>query len=181
MKKRIFTLIDNVIRIYLSISLFGYSIAKILNVQFSNNRDFYLSKRVADLTGKDLVWVFYGYSREYEFCIGIIQLFSVILLFFDRTKILGMLILIPLFLNIFLIDLFYSVHALYIVEYYFLLLIILILINQAEIIYIFKRLLSKNNSYNLIQRNYFNYVFIIIGIIILFLISLFINKYRVFK
>ncbi|OXA78179.1 hypothetical protein [Flavobacterium columnare] len=177
MKEKIFKILDLAIRIYLSISLFGYSISKIFHVQFGNNRHFYLSKKVVELTGQDLTWVFFGFSREYEFCIGLIQLISLILLIFNRTKILGILFLFPIFLNILLIDYFYNIHALYMIVFYYYLLFVLILINRFQIIVILKMITKKNNSW---FPKLLDCFFILLSIIILFLFSLVINKFCVF-
>jgi hypothetical protein len=169
MNKTLLTLTDYAIRIYLSISVFCYAIAKILNIQFGGNQP-YLNKKISELKGQDLVWAFYGHSQTYEVLIGVAELLAVFLLIYNRTKILGMFVLLPILLNIVFIDLFYEVSALNTVIYYSFLLLLLYFINYNAIYKILKTILFRESE-NHSKINVVNVFYIIIGVIVLFLIS----------
>jgi hypothetical protein len=170
MKEKIRHIIDLTIRIYLCVSLLAYSMAKIFNVQFGNIYKSYLNKKVSELSGQDLAWVFFGYSHTYEIIIGVIQLLAILLLINNKTKMLGMMLLFPILLNILFIDIFYDVIALYIVVYYIILLSILFFINRNHVFKIFQAIFQKQTQS--LKPNLLNFFYIIIGVIILFSISL---------
>jgi hypothetical protein len=161
---------DYSIRLYLSISIFSYSIAKIFGVQFSKNYDYYLNNKISELSGQDLVWVFFGYSKNYELFIGIIQLLGVILLARNKTKILGIIILCPILINILLIDGYYGVNALNYVLYYLLLTTVLIVLNMNQIHEVFKKILDIDKT-GIIDMNFPKIIIILTVTIILFLVS----------
>ena len=161
---------DYSIRLYLSISIFSYSIAKIFGVQFSKSYDYYLNNKISELSGQDLVWVFFGYSKNYELFIGVIQLLGVILLARNKTKILGIIILCPILINILLIDGYYGVNALSYILYYLFLTIVLIVLNINQIHEIFEKFLYTDKT-KIIDMNFTKMIIIVIITIILFLVS----------
>lgn len=57
-----------------------------------------------EASGFDLAWTFFGYSRGYVLFIGISQVIGGFLLLWQRTKLLGVAILIPILLNIIVVD-----------------------------------------------------------------------------
>jgi hypothetical protein len=72
-----------------------------------------------DLSKRWLMWAFFGRSQEFIVTIAVSQIIGASLLVFNRTRLLGVIVLIPIMLNIVLIDIFYDleygvlVHALF--------------------------------------------------------------------
>jgi hypothetical protein len=58
----------------------------------------------------DLMWAFFGQSYSFILVIGFCQIIGSFLLLFSRTRLLGVFILIPILLNIILIDIFYEIE-----------------------------------------------------------------------
>jgi hypothetical protein len=61
---------------------------------------------VASLTGYELTWFYYGYSRTYACILGLTQVIGAILLLFRKTAVLGAVAMLPVIVNILLIDIF---------------------------------------------------------------------------
>lgn len=101
------TLFQTVIRYWLALMISTYAFAKILGTQFSADlvSDNSLAK---DLSGFDLTWFYFSYSYAFSFTIACIQLAGAIFLLFRRTVFAGVLILLPVMLNIVLINIFYT-------------------------------------------------------------------------
>ena len=57
----------------------------------------------------DLMWAFFGQSYPFIVVIGLTQIIGSVLLLFSRTRLLAVFILIPVLLNIILIDIFYEI------------------------------------------------------------------------
>lgn len=57
----------------------------------------------------DHMWAFFGLSYSFIVVIGLTQIIGSVLLLFSRTRLVGVFILIPVLLNIILIDIFYEV------------------------------------------------------------------------
>jgi hypothetical protein len=99
---------QGVIRYWLAfmISLYGY--AKILKTQFAQQ----LTRNdtpVGHLSGFQLTWNYFGHSYTFAVILGLLQIGGSILLLFRRTTLLGAFILLPVLVNIVLINLFYQI------------------------------------------------------------------------
>jgi hypothetical protein len=85
--------------------LFGYGSSKLAHLQFHLNQE--LSQRpIASLTGYQLTWYYYGYSRAYASILGLTQVIGATLLLFRKTALLGAITMLPVIVNILLIDIF---------------------------------------------------------------------------
>ena len=87
------------------LSLFGWQ--KLFNLQF------FVPLGMLDLpfrsfSGEDLTWAYFGHSYPYRFTIGALQIGGALLLLFHRTRLLGVFTLLPVLVNILLIDYFYQ-------------------------------------------------------------------------
>jgi len=87
------------------LSLIGWQ--KIFNLQF------FVPLGMLDLpfrsfSGEDLTWAYFGHSYAYRCTIGALQIGGALLLLFHRTRLLGVLTLLPVMVNILLIDYFYQ-------------------------------------------------------------------------
>jgi len=88
--------------------MFTYGFAKIYRTQFGNNTSDLL-KQVKDLNGFELTWVYFGHSFAYACCIAAAQIIGGLLLIYNRTKLIGAIVLYPILFNIVLIDLFFKI------------------------------------------------------------------------
>ena len=86
-----------------------YGVGKV--VQFGGGEKFPTEMLNQDMTGQQVMWLFFGYSLSYPLFIGASQVVGGILLLFERTKLLGVLILLPIIINILLLDLIYHVNV----------------------------------------------------------------------
>jgi hypothetical protein len=62
----------------------------------------------SSLSGEDLTWAYFGHSYPYRCVIGALQIAGALLLLFHRTRLLGVLTLLPVMVNILLVDYFYQ-------------------------------------------------------------------------
>lgn len=102
------------VRIFVWAMLFAYGSGKILGGQFyryGNLPDNVANMPISEVGGFDLAWTFFGYSEGYIWFIGISQLIGAFMLLSNRTKLLGVAILIPILLNIIVVDFFFEVST----------------------------------------------------------------------
>jgi hypothetical protein len=85
--------------------LLGYGSSKLAHLQFHLNQAL-AHRPVTSLTGYELTWYYYGYSRAYACMLGLTQVIGAILLLFRKTAILGAITMLPVIVNILLIDVF---------------------------------------------------------------------------
>jgi hypothetical protein len=77
-----------------------------------------LDEPFSSFSGENLTWAFFHHSFAFFFVIGMIQIVGACLLLFRRTRLLGAIFLLPVMLNIVLLNIFYgfevgdTVHAL---------------------------------------------------------------------
>ncbi|HEV3224504.1 MAG TPA: hypothetical protein VGZ90_16610 [Puia sp.] len=96
-----------IIRYWLAVEIFNYGFAKILGSQFDPS--FYRSESLWNsLSGPDITWNYFSYSYAMSVIIAGIQIAGSAFLLFRRTTLLGVILLLPVMVNIVLIDIFYS-------------------------------------------------------------------------
>jgi hypothetical protein len=140
-------------------SMFMYGIGK--PVQFKTNLD--LEKPVSALTGMELMWAFYGYSKIYPLIIGAVEIIGACLLVFRKTRLIGGLIITTVLLNVILQDLFYGVHvgALKAAIFYQISILIIFGLNRkliaAVVAYYFQELKTQTQQKNA-------YIFVLAGL-----------------
>ena len=97
------------LRYFCAFMLFMYGFSKLLHVQF--NLQSQLSQQpVGSLTGYQLTWYYYGYSRIYACLLGLTQVAGGSLLLFRKTALLAALLMTPVMSNILLINIFILVN-----------------------------------------------------------------------
>lgn len=89
-----------------TLAMLIYGLAKY--VQFDNPT--LVSKTVSEMTGMELMWSFYGYSKTYAILLGIAEVTGGILFFFVRTRVLGGVLLTGILLNVIIQDVIYGVN-----------------------------------------------------------------------
>lgn len=111
--------VDNKRIVYYCILLCRYSLSAIiifygfqkLMVDQLHASYYWYGDELGKLTGMQLTWSFFGYSKIYNSIIAIVQIIGGGLLLFRRTTLLGALFLLPVLVNIALIDYNYDITA----------------------------------------------------------------------
>lgn len=67
------------------------------------------TRPVGTMTGFELTWYYYGYSHAYGLILGLTQVVGGILLLFRRSALLGASVLIPVMVNILMINVFFTI------------------------------------------------------------------------
>jgi hypothetical protein len=96
-----------IIRYWLAVEIFNYGFAKILGTQFAPSY-FKADSTWNSLSGLDITWNYFSYSYAMSCIIAGVQIVGSAFLLFRRTTLLGVIILLPVMVNIVLIDIFYS-------------------------------------------------------------------------
>ena len=148
------------VAITVAASMLLYGIGK--PTQFSNS--IILQKTVINLTGMELMWAFYGYSKAYAIIIGIFEIAGGVLLLINKTRIAGAIILTTILLNVILQDIFYGVNqgALKAAIIYQALLLIIFYLKRKVIVFTVKFYLQQ------IKTTCYNSIFFLIPIAIVF-------------
>lgn len=143
--------IELTLRIYVWIMVSVYGAGKIAGGQFyraGNLPENVAQTTLANASGFDLTWTFFGYSFGYILFIGSSQLIGGFLLLFERTKLLGVAILVPVLLNIIVVDFFYSISngAMMSAIFYFTALMVIAFINREKITAVLRLLTRYDDS-----------------------------------
>lgn len=88
--------------------LFAYGSSKLVGMQFTLPHEVAL-KPIGSLTGYQLAWFYYSYSRVYADILGLIQVAGGMMLLFRRTALLGSALMLPVMANIVMINIFFSI------------------------------------------------------------------------
>jgi uncharacterized membrane protein YphA (DoxX/SURF4 family) len=91
-------------RYYAAFTLLGYGFAKVMGAQFTI-LDSELAKPMGDVSGFWLTWYYFSYSAVYASVVAWVQIVGAALLGFRRTALVGVLLLLPVMVNIVCIDL----------------------------------------------------------------------------
>lgn len=133
-------ILENAFSYIVVFAMFIYGGGKI--VQFNGALE--TQKTVAELTGMQLMWAFYSYSKSFAIILGVLEITGGILMFFRRTRVLGCLFVSTILINVILQDIFYKVHvgALKAAITYQILILLILWFNRKKLIQSFKILTS---------------------------------------
>ncbi|WP_300687644.1 hypothetical protein [Chryseobacterium sp.] len=96
------------LRYWIAFLLLDFGFQKIFEVNF--NYSYHINDSLSGaLTGQELTWKYYGFSYGLAVILAFFQIIGSILLLFKRTLLLGITILLPVMLNIVLINIFYNI------------------------------------------------------------------------
>ena len=144
--KKILTLdiLETSIRIWTAFFIFIYGMGK--STQFEGSKLVDIS--IKDATEFEMMWAFFGTTKEYPIIIGCLQIIGAILLVFRKTKLFGAILLTPIFINIILLDIFYKIHfgALLNAIIYQSVFIFIIIQQRKRIREVFKILIIENDK-----------------------------------
>ena len=142
-KKNVKELVELVFRQCVFIILNIYAISKILGGQFYMKGKLpaeIAATTLGEASSFSLAWTFLGHSYVYILFIGISQLIGAWFLLWNKTKLIGLLLLIPIMINIILVDiLFLDVYpALANAIIVFTMLLLILFFNKEKIIDLIK-------------------------------------------
>jgi hypothetical protein len=98
---------QDVIRYFLAMDMVMFALQKIFHLQFNLPLGV-LDNPFSSLAGEQLIWAFFGKFYAFTVIIAGLQITSAIMLLFSRTRLLGIIILLPVLFNILLLDWFYD-------------------------------------------------------------------------
>ncbi len=133
---------ENAISWIIVFAMFVYGGAKI--IQFNGASD--IDKSVSELTGMELMWAFYGYSKSFAATLGIFEIIGGLLILIKRTRVIGCLFTSTILVNVIFQDIYFGVNrgALKAAILYQLLILIILFLNREKLIRSIKALLESN-------------------------------------
>jgi hypothetical protein len=94
-------------RYLLGITMIPYGLTKILRTQFVTGPQVW-NRPLEELTGINLTWAFLGHSPWFTVVLGLLEFIPALLLLFRRTSLLGAILMLPMTLNVLLINYAYN-------------------------------------------------------------------------
>lgn len=145
------TILELTARIYVFIFLNLYGCAKLFGGQFYTSKSIperVLESTIDEISNFDLAWSFMGRSFGYMAFIGISEILGAWLLIFNRTKILGALVLLIILVNVIVFDIFFldAYGALASAIIYTLLIILILWINRNTLLRAIKIIVFKQGE-----------------------------------
>ncbi len=130
-----------------------YGLGKIMGGQF------YTPERIppqvasiplGEAQGFELAWTFMGHSYAYVLFIGITQMLGSLLLLFNKTKLIGVAILLPVLTNIIVFDIIFldKYGALASALIYFCMLLFILLFNKERVVMAFRALTNFPSNFS---------------------------------
>jgi len=151
-----------------------YALSKLLGGQFYMNGKLpaeIASTTLGEASGFSLAWTFMGHSYFYILFVGLTQLVGAWFLLWNKTKLIGVLMLIPIMVNIILFDIiFLDVYpALANAVIVFLMLLLILFFNKEIIIAAYQRLISSPKNFKVpLKRKLLTIGITIIVIVLIF-------------
>lgn len=150
-RKYIEEILELVFRCYVFVFMSLYGLGKIMGGQFYTPER--IPENIASIPlGKvesfELAWTFMGHSHNYILFIGITQLVGSFMLLFNKTKLLGTAILLPVLINIVVFDIIFldKYGALASALIYLCMLIFILFFNKERVIMAFKSLTNFSSG-----------------------------------
>jgi len=150
-KKDKIEILENSISWIVVLAMFIYGGAKLF--QFEGATE--INKTVSEMTGMELMWAFYGYSKSFALTLGVFEIIGGILILIKRTRIIGCLFTSTILVNVIFQDIYFGVHlgALKAALLYQILILIILWLNKDVLINSIKTLLkSKKNEQPKMKR-----------------------------
>ncbi len=163
-------------RLYVFFFLTVYGIGKIIGGQFytaSSIPDEVALMPIGLVPDFELAWTFMGRSFGYILFIGLAEIIGAFLLLFNKTKLIGTLILVPIMVNVIVFDIFFldEYGALAGATLYLLMLLTILVINKEKMSFILKELLNSKVPLNTSSKEKILKHLIVLVIIVLIFIG----------
>lgn len=133
---------ENAITWIVVFAMFIYGGGKI--VQF--DRAYEINKTVSEMSGMELMWAFYGYSKAYAMTLGLFEIIGGTLMLIKKTRIIGCLFTSTILVNVILQDIYFEVHlgALKAAILYQFLVLMIVWLNKDKVVQSIKALINTN-------------------------------------
>jgi hypothetical protein len=143
-KKDKLEIFDNAISWVVVFAMLVYGFGKM--VQFENPT--LLDKTVSEMTGMELMWAFYGYSKAFPLILGLLEITGGLLILFRPTRLIGCLFTSTILINVIIQDILFGVHigALKAAILYQVLILIVLWLNKEQLISSIKGLLLMKEN-----------------------------------
>ena len=125
-------IIENAMSWIVVLAMLAYGIGK--TVQFNGATE--VEKTVSELTGMQLMWAFYGYSKAFAITLGVFEITGAVLLLVKKTRIIGCIFTSTILINVIIQDIYFGVHfgALLAAIIYQTLLLIILWLNKEKVL-----------------------------------------------
>lgn len=149
-REKFYLLVQAGIRFLLAYAISSYGFAKVLKEQFSVP-EYIKDIPIGEQSGFWLTWYYFDYSYPFSIIIAIGQIGGSLLVLFNRTRLLGTFILLPIMLNIVFVNIFYEINfgAFLNSLIYTLGLTFLLLLNYKDLFEIFFRTTDNVNGFHI--------------------------------
>jgi uncharacterized membrane protein YphA (DoxX/SURF4 family) len=165
--------IELTLRVFTALYMLRYGMVKLNGEQFAYGKDLY-AKTINELSGMDLMWVFFSYSEPFSAIVGCLQIVGGVLLFFNKTKLIAVCILFPILLNILLMDIFYAgypiLQATINVSLYLLVLALVCYNARPRILKILNILLINTKKSLSLKEKTFQIFLVLLGVVLIYFI-----------
>ena len=172
--KKVSVYLELAARVYACTMLATYGLGKLMGGQFYQGSipDPVAQTPLAEVGSFDLAWTFFGYSFGYILFIGGTQLLGAFMLLFERTKILGAAVLVPVLMNIIVVDYFFEIStgAMLSAISYFTAICYVLRYNREPVIKALNSVLIRKESPNILFRQKavrFGIAIVIVAVIIM--------------
>ncbi len=168
-------ILEIVCRLYVFFFLTAYGVGKVIGAQFYTPTGIPAEialMPIGQVPDFELAWVFMGRSYGYMLFIGLAEIIGAALLLFNKTKLIGTLVLIPIMVNVIVFDIFFldEYGALAGATLYLLMLITILAINKEKMRTIFLKLLSTKLSLKKSPKEKaLKYVIVLVIIVVVFI------------
>ena len=168
-------IIEITCRLYVFFFLTAYGIGKVIGGQFympTNIPDEIAIMPIGQVPDFELAWVFMGRSFGYILFIGLAEIIGACLLLFNKTKLIGTLILIPIMVNVIVFDIFFldAYGALFSATIYLLMLLTILVINKEKISKLLIELVSAEIAPQIsFKEKFFKYSIALAIIVLIFI------------
>lgn len=102
-KEQIIDFIVLVLRWYLGYYMLKYGLSKLIDGQFVRSEEI-LNTPLKDIDKFNLAWYLFSLDKTFNVIIGLSQIIGAVLIIYNRTVLLGAIVLIPILAQIFLVD-----------------------------------------------------------------------------
>lgn len=135
---------ENAISWIVVLAMFAYGVGKFVQFDGSPGN----ATNVSEMTGMELRWAFYGYSKFFAITLGIFEITGGLLILIRKTRIIGCFFTSTILVNVILQDIFYDVHrgALAAAIIYQILILIILWLNKDKLLKSLKILLESKKT-----------------------------------
>lgn len=143
-KEEKLAIFENAISWIVVFAMYVYGFAKM--IQFGGATQ--IDKPVSELTGMQLMWAFYGYSKPFALVLGFFEVLGGTLILIKRTRLIGCFFTSTILVNVILQDIFYGVNqgALRAAIIYQFLILVILWLNRTQVFESVIRLLLPKNK-----------------------------------